>query len=468
MTEALPVPLAPTAVLIKVHAVSLNFRDANISNGGNPWPVTPNGIICNDAAGTVIALGDKVKAFRVGDRVAPIVDTEYITDRSTGRSWLAANEDGVLAEYIVFDENVIAKLPEHLSWETACLIPSAGGTAWTPLRGVGIGKTVVLQGAPSSWMIHGDENMTDADHQVPGGVSCWALEVARAAGLRIILTSSSDTKLEAMRVKVGEPAIDVINYATYPDWHEKVLELTGGLGADLIIDNGGTTTLVKSLKCARRGGIVSQVGYLSKQDPSDLRELVSTIIDRRVNLRYVDLRSCLLWTTRWAAADVAGALMLDRSMTWKTCVPPSPPPALVSMTSLMTCTSSSRRRKRCNGCGRAGLLANWSYACRKIEPGRSMSSIDAIAIINALDIHAVFRDTRSTSSSIYHHAPPPPVTHHILLSLLGGPSLAEGMGGELWLSIAGKDALFVAVDSEDAWARVEVGKVPDLLSLDRL
>lgn len=112
--EALPLPLTPTAALIKVHAVSLNYRDANISNGGNPWPVIPNGIICNDAAGEIVAVGDRVKHFRIGDRVAPHVDSEYMTDRSTGRSWLAANEDGVLANYIVYDEEVLSKLPTYL------------------------------------------------------------------------------------------------------------------------------------------------------------------------------------------------------------------------------------------------------------------------------------------------------------------------------------------------------------------
>lgn len=146
VTEDLPVPLNPTQALIKVYAVSLNYRDANISNGGNPWPVIPHGIICNDAAGEIVTVGEKVKAFKVGDRVAPNTDTQYITERSTGRSWLAANEDGVLANYIVYDEDVLCRLPEYLSWECACLIPCAGVTAWTAMKGVGIGKTILIQG----------------------------------------------------------------------------------------------------------------------------------------------------------------------------------------------------------------------------------------------------------------------------------------------------------------------------------
>jgi NADPH:quinone reductase-like Zn-dependent oxidoreductase len=146
VTEPLPTTLPPTSLLIKVHTVSLNWRDANISNGGNPWDVIPNGIICNDAAGEVIAIGANVRRFKVGDRVGPTIDTEYLTHRSTGRSWLAANEDGVLATHIVYDEAVVGHLPAYLPWESAALIPCAGVTAWAALRGVGIGKSVLIQG----------------------------------------------------------------------------------------------------------------------------------------------------------------------------------------------------------------------------------------------------------------------------------------------------------------------------------
>ena len=83
----------------------------------------------------------------------------------------------------------------------------------------------------------------------------------------------------------GHPEIQTVNYAKTPDWDEEVLRLTDGIGVDLVVENGGTSSLVKSMKCTRRGGIVSQVGYLGKQDPADLKDLVSTIIDRRIILR---------------------------------------------------------------------------------------------------------------------------------------------------------------------------------------
>ncbi|OAP57705.1 hypothetical protein AYL99_08443 [Fonsecaea erecta] len=274
VTEPLPLALAATSVLIKVHAVSLNYRDANIANGGNPWPVTAHGIPCNDAAGEIIAVGEGVRTLQVGDRVAPIIDTENLTGREATRSWLAADEDGVLADYLVFGEEKLTKLPQHLDWAEACLIPCAGVTAWTALKNVGVGKSVLIQGT--------------------GGVAMMALKLARAAGLKVIISSSSDTKLARIQEQFSEkqrhqpPAISTVNYARNPQWHEEVLQLTDGEGVDLVVEIGGTQTLVKSMKCTRRGGIISQVGYLSKQSLDDLAEFLPLLIDRRIILRGIN------------------------------------------------------------------------------------------------------------------------------------------------------------------------------------
>lgn len=121
--------------------------------------------------------------------------------------------------------------------------------------------------------------------QGTGGVSMFALKLARSAGLRVILSSSSDEKLQQMREKFANPPLLTVNYAKNPAWHEEVLKLTDGVGVDIVVENGGTASLVKSIKCTCRGGIVSQVGYLGKQNPLDLADLVPTIIDRRVILR---------------------------------------------------------------------------------------------------------------------------------------------------------------------------------------
>lgn len=123
------------------------------------------------------------------------------------------------------------------------------------------------------------------DESGTGGVSTFALKLASAAGLRVILTSSNDEKLDQMKIQYPNPPILTINYSKTPDWDEEVMKLTDGVGVDIVVENGGTGSLVKSLRCTRRGGVVSQVGYLSKQDPNDLQELIPTLIDRRVNLR---------------------------------------------------------------------------------------------------------------------------------------------------------------------------------------
>ncbi|OAG45201.1 hypothetical protein AYO21_00549 [Fonsecaea monophora] len=284
VTEPLPLPLAATSVLIRVHAVSLNYRDANIANGGNPWPVTPHGILCNDAAGEIIAVGEGVRRFRVGDRVAPIIDTENLTGRESTRSWLAADEDGVLADYLVFSEEKLTKLPEHLDWAEASLIPCAGVTAWAALKDIGVGKSILIQ-APATTPSSKTNKKT---FKGTGGVAMIALKLARTAGLKVILSSSSDAKLGRIKAQFPTPPLLTVNYAKNPQWHQEVLDLTGGAGVDLVLEMGGTQTLVKSMKCTRRGGTVSQVGYLSKQSLDDLAEFVPVLIDRRIILRGIN------------------------------------------------------------------------------------------------------------------------------------------------------------------------------------
>ncbi|KAK2597308.1 hypothetical protein QQS21_006082 [Conoideocrella luteorostrata] len=284
--EALPLPLDPTSALVKIHAVSLNYRDANIAHGGNPWPVLPHGILGNDAAGEVIDVGEKVRSIKVGDRVAPITDTQLITGRETGRSWLAADEDGVMADHIVFDEALLVKLPGHLDWVGAATIPCAGTTAWSAVKGVSPGKTVLVQGT--------------------GGVALFAVKIARAAGARVVLSSSSDAKLAQVQKRYQDPPILTVNY-TKPDWHEEVMRLTHGVGVDIVVENGGASSVVQSMKCTRRGGVVSQVGYLGGQDSKNLKELIPTIIDRRVVLRGINAG------TKFDMEDLCEALAADQT-----------------------------------------------------------------------------------------------------------------------------------------------------------
>lgn len=118
----------------------------------------------------------------------------------------------------------------------------------------------------------------------------FALKLSLAAGYRIILTSSSDKKLASLIEKF--PGIQTINYSTNPAWHHEVLHLTSNTGVDLVLENGGPQTLLRSLLCTRRGGTVSQVGYLSQREGwKDVEDLLPTLIDRRINLRGINCGS---------------------------------------------------------------------------------------------------------------------------------------------------------------------------------
>ncbi len=141
-------PLPPTLVLIRVCAVALNYRDANILNGTNPWPVNPDGIPCSDAAGDALAVEDMVTRFRMRDRVAPILDQKSITKTEQEREWLGGEVDGVLESHVGFDQEKVVKIPEHFSYAEAACLPNAGVTAWTGLMaggGLVPGMTVVVQ-----------------------------------------------------------------------------------------------------------------------------------------------------------------------------------------------------------------------------------------------------------------------------------------------------------------------------------
>nr|OQO30120.1 hypothetical protein B0A51_02860 [Rachicladosporium sp. CCFEE 5018] len=275
-SEPLPNPLPPTSLLIEVHAVSLNYRDSNILNGTNPWPTLENGIPCSDAAGTVVALGSHATRFELGARVSPILDQDAITGDEQTRRWLGGEIDGVLATHIVMDEQVCVRIPAHLDWTEAACLPNAGLTAWSSLINaqgeLPAGRKVLLQGT--------------------GGVSMVASKLAIAAGWKV----------------------QGVNYRSDPAWEEHVLELTGGRGVDLVVENGGMESLVQSLKAVKKGGTISQVGYLGKQDTAALAGFVSLLIDKTATLRGINVGSRqefermnrFIETTRLRFEDVVG------------------------------------------------------------------------------------------------------------------------------------------------------------------
>ena len=249
-----PVPKpGPGQVLIQMQAFSLNYRDLLVIKGlYNPkirFPFVP----LSDGAGKVAAVGEGVTRVKAGDRVAGIfmqkwLDGSLTEDKaksSLGGGSRSAPEaaDGMLAEYTVLHEDGVVHVPEHLTDEEAATLPCAAVTAWHALIGYGglkAGDTVLTQGT--------------------GGVSLFALQFAKMTGARVLLTSSSDAKLQRA-AKLG--ADDGINYKTIPDWDRRVRELTGDRGVDHVVELGGAGTLGRSLKAVRVAGRISLIGVLS-------------------------------------------------------------------------------------------------------------------------------------------------------------------------------------------------------------
>jgi NADPH:quinone reductase-like Zn-dependent oxidoreductase len=130
--ESLPDTLGAHDVLLRIHAVSLNYRDvAMLREGGYPMPVEDGGITASDCAAEVIATGDQVSRFKKGDHVAPVVDLENLTgeERDISGVSLGANGPGVLSEYAIFEEKYLVELPSHLSWEEVSRLPWKSGVA---------------------------------------------------------------------------------------------------------------------------------------------------------------------------------------------------------------------------------------------------------------------------------------------------------------------------------------------------
>jgi NADPH:quinone reductase-like Zn-dependent oxidoreductase len=236
----------PHDVLVRIKAVSLNYRDLMVVKGQyNPKMPLPR-IPCSDGAGEVAAVGPGVTRVKLGQRVAAIFMQKWISgdvDEGKAKTALGGAIDGLLAEYAVLDEDGLVPVPEHLSFEEAATLPCAAVTAWHGLVTEGRvkpGDTVLVQGT--------------------GGVSLFALQFARLAGARVLVTSSSNDKLKRAR-EMG--AAEGINYKETPEWGDKVRELTGGRGVDHVVEVGGAGTLGQSLRAVRMGGQISLIGVLS-------------------------------------------------------------------------------------------------------------------------------------------------------------------------------------------------------------
>lgn len=243
-----PVPAPQRGqVLLRMHAWSLNYRDLMVATGRYGVAGTrPDLVPLSDGAGEVVAIGADVHRARVGDRVCPTFMQGWrggeVIAEARQRA-LGGTIDGVLAEQVLVDQEDLVHIPPHLSFEEAATLPCAAVTAWNALFGdrrLQPGETVLVLGT--------------------GGVSVFALQFAHAAGARVIATSSSAEKLARVRA-LG--ASDGINYRDTPDWQDAVRDLTGGRGADYVVEVGGAGTLPRSISAARIGGQVALIGVLT-------------------------------------------------------------------------------------------------------------------------------------------------------------------------------------------------------------
>ncbi len=235
----------PGQVLVRIHANCINYRDlmtvVDPEPRGIPYPRVPN----SDGAGEVVEVGPGVTRFAPGDRVAGTFFQRWIggpIDQDVLAGALGGTLDGVLSDFALLDEQGLVAVPEHLSFEEAATLPCAALTAWHALVELGLraGDTVLLLGT--------------------GGVSIFALQIAVMHGARVVITSSSDEKLEQAG-KMGAWA--TVNYRETPDWDAKVRELTDGRGVDRVVEVGGAGTLQRSLEAVKLGGTVSLIGILT-------------------------------------------------------------------------------------------------------------------------------------------------------------------------------------------------------------
>jgi NADPH:quinone reductase-like Zn-dependent oxidoreductase len=268
-------------MLLKVAACSLNFRDLGIVRGTYRMPVRENLIPLSDGAGEVVEVGAGVTRVKAGDKVAGCFFQRWPGGEMTpdaGTSALGGAIDGMLAEYVVLEEDGVVKIPEHLSLEEGATLPCAGVTAWNAIvqhAKLIAGQTVLLQGT--------------------GGVSIFGLQLAHGMGITAIVTSSSDEKLA--RAKALGAAFG-INYKTTPEWDKAAVAFNGGRGVDHVIEVGGANTLTRSFGAIRNGGKVSMIGGLSG-GATELNP--GLIFSKRANVQGIYVGSTEMFTAMNAA-----------------------------------------------------------------------------------------------------------------------------------------------------------------------
>jgi NADPH:quinone reductase-like Zn-dependent oxidoreductase len=243
--EERPDPVAgPGEVLVRVRASSLNYHDFVVVMGGIP---TPDGRIpMSDGACEVVAVGEGVTKWKVGDKVLSLFFPGWQSGQIEAAGFQSVpgdGADGFAAELVAAPETAFTRMPEGWTFEEAATLPCAALTAWRGMfaeGGLKAGDWVLTQGT--------------------GGVSIFALQLAKAAGCRVISTSSSPEKLEKLKALGAD---HVINYKENPEWGAEAFKLAGGRGVDEVVEIGGPGTMAQSIAACRPGGHISLIGVLT-------------------------------------------------------------------------------------------------------------------------------------------------------------------------------------------------------------
>jgi len=234
-------------VHVAIKAVGINQRDIINFENYSRWN-RPNPIPGCDGAGEVIAVGDKVTKWKVGDKVitsnyAMWIDGPLTPQKEAKNLDLCYTCDGCMCEVFSMHENALVRMPAHLSYEEAAVLPCTGVTAYNAVITYGElkpGQTVLLLGT--------------------GGVSIYALKFAKAAGAKVIITGVNNEVLAKAKACGADYCI---NFTENPEWHKMVLEYTGGVGVDLVVETIGQATMNQSMMCAKQNGTISVVGFMS-------------------------------------------------------------------------------------------------------------------------------------------------------------------------------------------------------------
>jgi NADPH:quinone reductase-like Zn-dependent oxidoreductase len=238
-------------VLVRMHAASLNYRDLLVLRGQYDRTPQPGQIPLSDGAGEVVSVGPEVTRLKVGDRVAGCFFQGWSSGRfrpEFHKTALGGSIDGVLAELVAYSEEGLVTVPSYLTLVEAATLPCAALTAWQSLvvRGkLSAGETVLVLGT--------------------GGVSIFGLQLAKASGAKVIITSSSDAKLQRAK-ELG--ADECINYKTTTDWGKEAGRLSGTNGVDHVIEVGGAGTFTQSVRACRSGGHIGLIGILAGRETS--------------------------------------------------------------------------------------------------------------------------------------------------------------------------------------------------------